>query len=74
MAEKEMIITLVSKNKSYNIDIKEVIDTISIDKDNVLEIITRQTPGKSPKITKIIETILQVNEKETASLRIVKTK
>lgn len=73
-SQKELIITLVSKNKSYNIDIKEVIDKISIDENKVLEIITRNTAKKSPKITKVIETILQINEKETASLRIVKTK
>jgi hypothetical protein len=73
LSKKDLIITLVSKKKSYNIDIKEAVDKITIDENNILEIITRNTQKKSPKITKIIETILQIDEKETAALRIIKT-
>ena len=73
LSKKDLIITLVSKKKSYNIDIKEAVDKITIDENNILEIIIRNTQKKSPKITKVIETILQIDEKETATLRIVKT-
>jgi len=74
LSKKDLIITIVSKKKSYNIDIKDAVDKISIDENNVLEIITRNTQKKSPKITKIIEKILQIDEKETAKLRIIKTR
>jgi radical SAM family uncharacterized protein/radical SAM-linked protein len=73
LSKKDLIITLVSKKKSYNIDIKEAVDKITIDENNILQIITRNTQKKSPKITKIIETILQIDEKKTAALRIIKT-
>ena len=73
LSKEDLIITLVSKKKSYNIDIKEAVAKITIDENNILEIITRNTQKKSPKITKIIETILQIDEKETAALRIIKT-
>ena len=72
-SKKELLITLVSKRKSYNIDIKDIVEKISIDDNNVLDIITKNTETKSPKITRIVETILQIEEKVTASLRIVKT-
>jgi radical SAM family uncharacterized protein/radical SAM-linked protein len=73
LSKEDLIITLVSKKKSYNIDIKEAVAKITIDENNILEIITRNTQKKSPKITKIIETILQIDEKETAALQIIKT-
>jgi radical SAM-linked protein len=73
LSKEDLIITLVSKKKSYTIDIKEAVDKITIDENNILEIVTRNTQKKSPKITKIIETILQIDEKETAALQIIKT-
>ena len=73
LSKENLLITLVSKKKSYNIDIKEAVAKITIDENNILEIITRNTQKKSPKITKIIETILQIDEKETAALQIIKT-
>ncbi len=72
LSKEDLIITLVSKNKSYKIDIKEGVDKITVNEHNVLQIITKNTQKKSPKITKIIETILQIDEKETAALRIIK--
>jgi len=71
-AKKEIIITLVSKRKSYNIDIKKAVNNCSILENSILEIITNNTQEKSPKIVKIVETILQLDERETASLKIIK--
>ena len=56
----------------YNIDIKKAVNNCSILENNVLEIITNNTQEKSPKIVKIVETILQLDEKEAASLKIMK--
>ncbi len=72
-SKKELMITLVSKRKSYNIDIIKTVNKISVNEKNILEIIINNTQTKSPKITKILETVLQLDEKEANSLRIVKT-
>jgi len=73
LEQPEIIVPLVTKRKTYHINIKEAVAKITLDENNVMEIITRPTTQKTAKISKILETVLQTDEKEIAGLKILKT-
>ncbi len=71
-ARKEYIFEYVKKRKTSRVDLKQFVSHVALRKNNVLEIALNKTGKQTPAVAETIQHILNLSDKETKALRIIK--